>query len=214
MNSQGSARFSAHDLRQRPMKAGTTPSSRRPKTRPAEPMTAERRSWVRLHVGAILASGLLALACTWFEFGQNIFAAPHLQKGPTTLKVGVERLTYGIRSAVRKPTPQKAPAVRAARTRSSRRRSAPAVHSVKQPPAAPVRPPAPQLQGDRPNSKATPSAGAPLTSTATTSATAVVESTLQLPSLPSVSVPNPPPVSVPSPPSLSPPTTPALPVGP
>lgn len=177
-------------------------------------MTTERRNWVRLHVGAILASGLLALACTWFEFGPNVFAAPHSQKRPTTLRLGDVRLTDATRSAVRKPTSRRTPVVHGVRSPSSRQHWAPGVHSVTQPPAAPVRPAPPQLQSDPPNGNATPAASAPLASATATAATTVVQSTVQLPSLPTVSVPSPPPVSVPSPPSLSPPTTPPLPVGP
>jgi hypothetical protein len=177
-------------------------------------MTAERRNWVRLHVGAILASGLLALACTWVEFGPNIFAAPHLQKRPTTLRVGEARLIDATRTGIRKPTARKAPALHGVPSRTSRQRSAPTVRSVRQPPAAPVRRAPLHPQSDPPSGAATPPASAPLTSAATTGATTVVQSTLQIPSLPSVSVPSPPPVSVPSPPSLSAPTTPSLPVGP
>jgi hypothetical protein len=98
----------------------------------APPLTAERRHWLRLHVGALLASGLLALACTWFEFGPSIFAAPHPQKAQTTLRVGEARVTDAVRSSVRKPTSQESPAVGVARSRTTQRRSAAAVHSVTQ----------------------------------------------------------------------------------
>lgn len=181
-----------------------------------DPAPPPHRGTIRLSLGALIASGLLALACTWFELGPNPFGQPRALAGPSPVGISMKHPRRSAAGQARGP-------VRAARSRrvnSNRARTSirptGAGHKPSRPPAVtPSTAPASSTSQPAPTNTAQ-------SQTDSTSSLQVITTTVpqpNLPALPSIPPPSPPPALPLPPPQLPPPppivpAAPSLPAGP